>query len=141
MPRVSDAQNAARREQVATLWVRGVPLAKIARTVGCDWQTAQRDVRLLARKAAEELDVPRELSRLLLAGQAVEVDCWTRGQPLQALAAQKQQLAVLSVLLGMDTARRVEALERRFEELTAVPIGTGSISVNGHAGGGKGWPT
>ena len=66
------------------------------------------DVALLGRHAVERLDVPRELARLLLAGRAVETDAWRREQPMQALAAQRQQLQVLSVLQALDLAHRLE---------------------------------
>ena len=129
MPRVTNAQAAARREQVAQLWVRGIPLSRIAASLGSDWATIKRDVVILGERAAQELDVGRELTRLLLAGRAVEADAWTRGEPMKALAAQRQQLGVLQVLLGQELALRVEALEARLDGLA----GGAAASLNGRA--------
>ena len=123
MPRVTNAAQAARRALVAPLWLKGVPLSGIAATVGCDWQTAQRDVALLGKQAARELCVERELARLLLAGRAVEAAAWESAQGALVLAAQRQQLTVLQVLRDRELAQRVEALEARLEAITLAQRG------------------
>jgi len=138
MPRVTDAQVLARREQVLDLWTRGASMTKIAHALRADRETIRRDVTMLARQAVAEVDVPRELARCLLSARAVELDRWQKGQPLQALGAIKVQVAVLQAMLGLDTAERVAALERRLDELA---VGTSGVihpevaHVNGHAGG------
>ena len=120
MPRVTNIEAAARRERVAPLWLQGVPVSGIAASLGIDWETARRDIGVLAARAVKELDVEKELARLLLAGRAIESDAWHTQQLGVAMSAQRQQLAVLQVLQAMDTARRVEALEQRLDELVAV---------------------
>ena len=132
MPRVTNAEAAARREKVAPLWVRGGSLAGIAATVGCDWETVKRDIGVLAAQAARELHVERELARLLLAGRAIESDAWEQQQLGVAMSAQRQQLAVLQVLQALDTARRVEVIEQRLDELVAA-VGAPASALNGHA--------
>jgi hypothetical protein len=127
MPRVTNAQAAARRERVAEFWVRGVSVAGIAKAVGCDWETARRDISLLGRRAVAETDVPGELHRLLLAGRAVEASAWARQELGLALAAQKAQLAVLTTLQGLDVERRLAELEARLQAteapaLTRAPV-------------------
>jgi hypothetical protein len=119
---VTNQAAAARREQVLELWTRGVSLSGIARALRCDRETARRDVALLAAQAVKDVDVPRELHRLLLAGRAVEADAWLRHQPLQALAAQRQQLGVLQALQGLDVERRLALLEERLDGAQVAPL-------------------
>ena len=141
MPRVTNAQAAARREKVGELWVRGVSLTRIAATLRCDWETAKRDVVLLGKQAAAETDLARELHRLLLGGRAVEVAGWQAGQLGQVLAAQKQVLGVLQALQGLDVEARLEVLEQRLAELTGDAGGAShGGALNGTAAGRGGVP-
>ena len=117
MARVTNAEAALRREQVAAWWAKGLTVAGIAARVGCDWETVKRDTRCLAARAQKELDVPRELHRLLLAAKSVEADCWERGRPLQALAAQRQQVSVLQTMTAIDLERRLASLEAQLAAL------------------------
>lgn len=120
MPRVNDARCIARREEVLALWTRGATVNRIATTLKLDWRTVKRDVAFVAQQAVDDLNVPQELARLLASAKAVELDCWAAKQPMQALAAVKAQLAVLSVLQGIDLAQRVAELEQRLDALQGV---------------------
>lgn len=121
MPRVTNAEALARRERVAELWVRGVSAVRIAKAAGCDRETVVRDVRLLSKQAAADLELDRERHRLLAGAKAVEAAAWqyhaeATGNDRQlalgrVLAAQAQALAVLGELAGADIERRLSALE------------------------------
>lgn len=135
MPRASDAQAAARREQVEQLWVRGASMTRIGKTLGCDWQTVKRDLTIIGRTLAEEVDAPRELRRLLRAAQAVEVAAWGDAQPGLVLASLKTQVAVLAALQGLDVVARLELLEQRLDALTGAAGGLHGVGLNGYANG------
>lgn len=135
MPRVTNAEAVARRGQVAELWTRGVSISGIARVVKVDWETVKRDVVVLGKQAAVDLELDRERHRLLQGAKQVEQAAWqyhaeaTGSDRLAALAqvrgAQAQALAVLGELAGADIERRLSALEAQ------APAGT--------AGGAKRW--
>jgi hypothetical protein len=134
--RVTNAQADARRAKVAELWIRGVSLSGIAASVGCDWETVKRDTAVLASRAAKELNVERELARLLLAGRAVESAAWARSQLAVVMSAQRQQLAVLEAWQSLDLAQRVADLEAQIARVApaaALPV----ARLNGR---GRGWP-
>ena len=109
----------ARRQQVADLWARGVSYTGIAEVLGVDRQTVRRDVALLGTEAAE-FDAAHELHRLLAAARAVEKDGWVRGRPMQALAAQRQQLLVLQTMQGIDVERRLAEVEAHLDAVQGV---------------------
>ena len=139
MAGVNNGRAAARRERVGELWTKGASAAQIARVVGADRQTVRRDLALLGRELVAETDLPAQLARLLRGAQAVEVAAWGERQLGLVLASLKTQATVLAALQGLDVTERVEALERRLDELGAgatLPVG----SLNGHAGGTGRWP-
>lgn len=136
MPNTRLTEALTRRQRVADLWTRGVSIAGIARAVGCDWQTAQRDVKLLGKQAAGDCDLDRERHRLLAGAKAVEQAAWqahaqaTGADRLAALVqvrgAQAQALSVLGELAGADIERRLSALEEQAAAGGPTPIRGGA---------------
>ena len=120
MAQVTAREAKARREQVANLWARGANYTGIAEVLGVDRQTVRRDVALLGNEAATEFDAAHELHRLLAAARAVEKDGWVRGRPMQALAAQRQQLLVLQTMQGIDVERRLAEVEAHLDAVQGV---------------------
>lgn len=139
MPRVTSQAQAARRERVGGLWVRGLSLSAIARAANCEWRTVKRDVALLAKQTADEWDVAGELHRLLLAGRAIEAAAWISGDHALALAGQKQTLSVVQVLQSADVEHRLQALEQALGATAipslGVPLVVGHPARGGDRGG------
>ena len=141
MGRPTTAAAAVRRHQVDELACRGLKAAGIARAIGTDYRTVERDLKALSVARQAAIDVKAERARLLEAARAAEAEAWkvyagAKGHDAvklgalgKILGAQAQALAVLRDLSGGELEARLDALEQRL--LTLSPAS--GVSLNGHA--------
>ena len=135
MGRATAEEAATRRQRVAELELRGAPPHVIAREVGSDVRTVQRDLQALAAERARDTDLAAERHRLLGAARAVEAEAWRLYDSLPAedangklgalakvLAAQAQGAKVTGDLAGADVERRLAELEQRLADVRPAAV-------------------
>lgn len=122
----------ARRAKVEALELRGATAPAIARELGADLRTVQRDLRWLATRRGADLDVPAARLRLLDAAQLVEVESWRLHQKLPAmdtngrlgclgkiLAAQERQATLVGSIETATLAAEVAVLREQVAALAS----------------------
>ena len=130
MARATTDQALTRRAAVAELELEGATAAVIAKALGSDYRTVQRDLAAIAQERAQNVDLAAERHRLVEAARLVERESWAlfRATPstdangklgalAKVLAAQAQGAKVIADLANADLERRMEQLEQLLQQM------------------------